>query len=141
MKNIVLAAAIALAALPTQAAEVIPGPISADVVSVYDGDTFTAVAHIWPEFAVTTDIRPTGVDTPEIRGKCQAEKDGAVLARDRARMLLAAGVRLRDVHHGKYAGRVVARVELPDGRDLAAVLIGEGLGRAYDGGKRRSWCD
>ena len=29
---------------PAQAAEIIPGPINANVVSVYDGDTFTVDA-------------------------------------------------------------------------------------------------
>ena len=38
-------------------------------------------------------------------------------------------------------GRVVARVALPDGEDLAAGLIAAGLGRVYDGGGRIAWCD
>ena len=35
-------------ATPAQAAESIPGPINARVVSVYDGDTFTADSMPWP---------------------------------------------------------------------------------------------
>jgi len=48
---------------------------------------------------------------------------------------------LEDVRHGKYAGRVVARVILADGQDLSKVLIIENLGVPYDGGKRFAWCD
>ena len=64
------------------AAELIPGPINARVVSVYDGDTMTVGAAPWPGLTARTSVRVAGVDTPEIRGKCQAEKDLAVRARD-----------------------------------------------------------
>ena len=48
---------------------------------------------------------------------------------------------LGDVRHGKYAGRVVARVVLPDGKDVGEELLGRGLARAYDGrGARQVWC-
>jgi hypothetical protein len=33
------------------------------------------------------------------------------------------------------------QVVCADGVRLADVLIAEGLGRAYDGGKRESWCE
>jgi micrococcal nuclease len=52
-----------------------------------------------------------------------------------------AEVRLGAIEYGKYAGRVVARVTMPDGEDLAAGLIAAGLGRAYEGGARVGWCD
>ncbi len=32
-------------------------------------------------------------------------------------------------------------VALADGRSLAGLLITEGLGREYDGGRREGWCD
>jgi endonuclease YncB( thermonuclease family) len=49
-------------------------------------------------------------------------------------------VRLRDVRYGKYARRVVARVETPAGEDLGRALLDAGLARPYDGGRRASWC-
>ena len=36
---------------------------------------------------------------------------------------------------------IVVVVLPPDGRPLAAMLIAEGLGREYDGGRREGWCD
>lgn len=75
---------IILVALPNVglAAEPTPGPINARVVSVYDGDTLTVDAEPWPGVTIRTAVRVNGVDTPEIRGKCQAEKDLAIQARD-----------------------------------------------------------
>ena len=50
-------------------------------------------------------------------------------------------VQLTNVTLGKYGGRIIADVLLADGRSLAALLIAEGLGREYDGGRREGWCD
>jgi len=56
----------------------ITGPVSAKVVKVYDGDTFTVEAFPWPGITATASVRVNGVDTPEIRGKCEAEKQKAI---------------------------------------------------------------
>jgi len=52
----------------------VTGPVSAKVIKVYDGDTFTVEAYPWPSLEAKTSVRVNGVDTPEIRGKCEAEK-------------------------------------------------------------------
>lgn len=57
--------------------------VSARVISVYDGDTITVVAEPWPGHFVETRVRLAGVDTPEIRGRCEAEEDLALVARGR----------------------------------------------------------
>ena len=50
-------------------------------------------------------------------------------------------IAMSDIHYGKYAGRVIARVHTAAGLDLAAALLTEGLARAYDGrGPRPRWC-
>jgi len=121
------------------AADLIPGPINARVVSVYDGDTLTVDAKPWPGLTVRSSVRVAGVDTPEIRGKCRAEKDMAVRARDFVRATLGAQVQLTSVRLGKYAGRVIAEVWV-NGRKLSDLLITENLGRPYLGGRRRGWC-
>ncbi|MEA1938382.1 MAG: thermonuclease family protein [Pseudomonadota bacterium] len=117
-----------------------PGPFAAEVVDVYDGDTLTVRLTIWLGQTVTTSVRMTGIDTPELRGRCPEEIERAVLARDRLTELVAGGMTLLDVQNGKYAGRVLGTVRLPDGRDAGKVLISEGLARAYDGGVRLPWC-
>ena len=85
-------------------------------------------------------VRLAGVDTPEMRGKCALERAMAVKARDLVRGLLEKALRidLLEPRRGKYF-RLVARV-LADGRDVARAIIAAGLGRPYDGGKRRGWC-
>ena len=121
------------------AAEVIPGPINARVVSVYDGDTMTVDAEPWPGLTARTKVHVAGVDTPEIRGKCQTEKDQAIRARDFVRATVGAAVQLTNIRHDVYAGRVVADVWV-DEQNLADLLIAEKLGRPYHGGRRAGWC-
>ena len=85
-------------------------------------------------------VRVRGVDTPEIRGKCDSEKARARQAWDYVKALLGAAqqVELRDIERGKYF-RLVAAVE-SDGQYLAATLIEAGYGWPYTGGRRRGWC-
>ena len=56
------------------------GPFLALVLSVTDGDTFRARVEVWPGMEVQTAVRILGIDTPELHGKCQEEKDAAVRA-------------------------------------------------------------
>ncbi len=135
-----LAFLLILVVAPAFAAETIPGPVSAKVISVYDGDTITVDALPWPGMTIRTSVRLDGVDTPEIRGRCQAEKDLAIKARDFVRAKVGTTVKLYQIRHGKYAGRVVARVKTVTGDDIATALISAGLGREYYGGRRESWC-
>lgn len=115
--------------------------VTAIVLSVIDGDTIKARAEIWPGQTIVTSVRLDGVDTPELRGKCEGEKALARTAKARAAELMPVGkpVTLHHVRRGKYAGRVVARVTV-GGKDVAAILIAEGLGRPYHGERRRGWC-
>ncbi|GEO80746.1 thermonuclease family protein [Pararhodospirillum oryzae] len=134
---------LAGAASPEWRARPIPGPIEAQVLRVIDGDTVEVQALIWPDHQVITAVRVEGIDTPERRGKCPAERALAEQATARVAALVTAagaGVRLWSVRNGKYAGRVVAAITLPDGQDLAGLLIAEGLARPYGGEARRPWC-
>ena len=124
--------------MPALGAETTKGPIPAYTLRVVDGDTIKVRARIWLGQTMTTAIRVDGVDTPEIQGKCEAEKSAAQVALAFVERL-PREVTLRNVRHGKYARRVVAKVWV-DGKNLARLLISEELGRAYDGGKRGGWC-
>ncbi len=70
----IIALALVLVPAVALASEIVPGPVTADVVSVYDGDTPTVDAHPWPQITVRTSVRVDGIDAPEIRGKCDSEK-------------------------------------------------------------------
>ena len=52
------------------------------VTDVYDGDSLTAEIALWPGHYVQAKVRIRGIDAPEIRGKCEAERQQARLARD-----------------------------------------------------------
>ena len=119
------------------------GPYVADVVRVYDGDTLTAHIHIFPGMTYKRSVRLYGIDTPEIRGKCVAEKVKAIEARDALIELIGDDrIVLVNVIEGKYAGRVVAEVLTGEGVSVGRTLIELGLARPYDGkGRRQSWCE
>lgn len=117
------------------------------VTGVHDGDTF-AIDTPWMEFKeLRFFVRVRGVDTPEsgAKARCRSERERADIATNRTRELIAQSggvVELRDVRHDKYGGRLNAQVYLLDGRNLADVLISEGLARPYDGkGIRKGWCN
>ena len=86
-------------------------------------------------------IRLNGVDTPEIQGKCQKEKDLALKARDfvRKKLAYAKEIKLTKLQRGKYF-RVVADVMI-DGVSLEQELLDNELAYKYTGGKKSSWCD
>jgi endonuclease YncB( thermonuclease family) len=138
----ILSIAVAPApALAQKAERVLAGPVPAYVLRVLDGDTVEAVARIWLGHYVETKVRVAEIDAPELKGRCAEETRKAEAARARAIALIEGKrVLLREVQFGKYAGRVVARIELPDGRDLAKVLVEEGHARASKRGRRAPWC-
>jgi len=121
--------------------DMLSGPIPAELVSVYDGDTVTGRAHAWIGQEVETSVRLDGIDAPEIKGKCAAERERAEEARQEViRVLGSAPVYLTHVKLEKYAGRVLARLETADGVDISQHMIEKGFARAYSGHKRESWC-
>ena len=112
------------------------------VISVYDGDTFRVdIDSLPPIVGKNIPIRLNGVDTPEIRGKCEYEKDLAIKARDFVRNKLANAkeIKLNNLQRGKYF-RVVANV-MVDGVSLEQELLDNELAYKYTGGKKSSWCN
>ena len=110
-------------------------------LSCYDGDTCKFnIPGLPPIFGERINVRVAGIDTPEIRGKCESEKAKAKEARDAARAPLknAKHISLQHVERGKFF-RIVASI-IADGVSLGDVLITCELARSYDGGKREGWC-
>jgi endonuclease YncB( thermonuclease family) len=127
---------------PPAGREMLPGPVAARVLKVIDGDTLLVRARIWVGQDIEIKVRIAGIDAPELRGRCPAERELARKARDFLRDRVAARpVRLQLIQHGKYAGRVLAHVASDDGIDLGGALLAAGHARRYDGGARRGWCD
>ena len=118
-----------------------------EIISVYDGDTFRAnVAAIGvdgtlhPILGQNIGIRVRGIDTPEIRGKCDSEKALALKAKNYTKMFLnrADVIELRNVQRGKYF-RIVADVYDTD-MNLSDGLLRANLGYIYHGKTKKTWC-
>lgn len=136
-----LAAALLLASAPAEAKQTLRGPYYAQVTGVTDGDTLKVRVSLWIDLETVTSVRLRGIDAPEMRGRCDAEKTLAVQAKGALGRATTQVVLLRNVTRDKYAGRVEADVyTVPDGRDLAKAMIASGLARPYDGGRRGDWC-
>lgn len=132
-----------------QAKQKLAGPFPFDVLEVIDGDTFRARIDIWLGQSVEVKVRLKGVDTPELRGKCAAEKKLALEAKEFATKWLEENpAQLVGVHYGTYAGRVLATIERSrvlattknkGGDTLSAALLSENLAKPYRGRKAK-WC-
>ncbi|MCH9852631.1 MAG: thermonuclease family protein [Alphaproteobacteria bacterium] len=121
-----------------------PTGYQAKVLSIYDGDTFTAQIFSWPQHSIEARVRLRGIDTPEIRGKCASEKAKAQQAKQKLQELIPEGsmVILHRIELGTYAGRIIANVSNKDGDDISAIMLNENYARAYlyrEG--RKSWCN
>lgn len=114
------------------------------VVKVHDGDTFLINITGCPDvLCLHVPVRMSGIDAPEMRGKCQKEKAGALVAKDfLVRKLSSASpgtIELRNVSRDKYF-RINADVWV-GGVNIGQEMISKGIARPYNGGKRGGWCD
>ena len=109
----------------------------------YDGDTVTFnLPGLHPIIGEKISIRVNGIDTPEIRGKCEKEKYDAKQAKEMVTDILkdAERINLKNMERGKYF-RIAADV-IVDGENLADVLVEAGMAVRYDGGKKtHKWCE
>ena len=109
----------------------------------YDGDTITFnLPGLHPIIGEEISIRVNGIDTPEIKGKCEKEKYNAQQAQQMVADFLkdAEQIVLKSMERGKYF-RIAADVII-DGENLADVLVEAGMAVRYDGGKKtHKWCE
>ena len=135
-------AASSLQGVSLQDLRLAAGGHPAEVLRVNDGDTFEARVHVWPGVQVTTKVRLRGIDAAEFRAQCAEEVRLATAARDAlSRMLAEGGVTIGRIDFDKYGGRVVASAATRNTPDISEALLKTGLVRAYDGGRRDSWCE
>ena len=117
------------------------GVYAAEVLRIADGDTFEARVQVWPGIAITTLVRLRGIDTPELKARCPAERVKAEAARAKLTAILAEGaVEISRVGLDKFGGRIDAAASTPSTPDVAGAILQAGLGRSYSGGRREGWC-
>lgn len=112
-----------------------------EVINVYDGDTFRVnIDELPPIIGENIAIRILGIDTPEIKGNCQRERQLAIKARDFTRKYLNSGsvISLTDLKRDKYF-RILANVYI-DGKNLGDALLMQNLAVVYLGKKKFNWC-
>lgn len=102
---------------------------------VYDGDTLELLCD-----GQSLTARLMGFDAPETKSpKCASEANWGRRATLRLRELVKQpGLALYHHGHDKY-GRALVVLTIA-GRDVAQIMVGEGLAVAYHGAARRSWC-
>jgi len=114
-----------------------------EVTSIYDGDTFRANIADWPPIVgERIKVRINGIDSPELRARCDNEKRQARAAKQWlvAKLRSADVIELRHMERGKYF-RIVADV-YADGESVGQEMIEQGLAVRYDGGtKHNPWCE
>lgn len=108
-----------------------------NVISVYDGDTFKVNIPCEMEvFCEAVSVRVRGVDTPEIKGKTEREKELAQKAKKFTQAFLKkTPISLTNCGRDKYF-RLLCNVQNSTGKDLAQELIKADLGYAYQGGTK-----
>ena len=90
----------------------------------YDGDTITFnLPGLHPIIGEKINIRVNGIDTPEIRGKCEKEKYDAKQAKEMVTDILkdSEQITLMNMEKGKYFE--VAADVIVDGKNLAGMLL------------------
>jgi endonuclease YncB( thermonuclease family) len=109
------------------------------VIKVYDGDSITIAARLpfVDSILYRFSVRLNGIDTPEIKGKSDDEKEAAKNARDAlSKLIWNKNIILKNVDHEKY-GRILADVYLED-IHVNEWLIKERYAVRYDGGAKKS---
>lgn len=109
------------------------------VIKVYDGDTITIASKLpfndSPLYRLS--VRFNGIDTPEIKGKTEDEKNAAKSARDAlSNLILNKVVILKNIQSEKY-GRILAEVYL-DEVCLNEWMIQQRYAIKYDGGTKKT---
>ena len=112
-----------------------------EVTSIYDGDTFRANLKGYPAIiGEHMSIRINGIDTPELRGKCEKEKQLARKAKQFTveHLRAAKNITLKNIKRGKYF-RLIADVYIDD-VSLGEQLIKQGHAVKYSGKTKQEWC-
>ena len=121
---------------------------AAQVLSIYDGDTFTAMVDLGYSQWCKTNIRMLGLDTPEMRKyKGRQEKPWGTLSRKHLVGLIKQNPKgklgrklwIRSVKPDKFGGRYLGEAffwDDPEGTTINQMMIDDKFARPYDGTKK-----
>lgn len=107
---------------------------NAHIVSVYDGDTCTALVDLGFTVSVEVKFRLYGINTPELKGGTTTSKAKGIEARNRLRELIEGKeVTLKSIKGSDAFGRWLAVIDDPEGGGITINqrMISEGHAVAY----------
>jgi len=114
-----------------------------EYIKNYDGDTITFnIKSVHPIIGDKMPVRVNGIDTPEIKGKCEKESALAKQVKEFVKHELqqAKTINLKNVNREKYF-RILADVEY-DNKLLSQELIKRNMAVEYHGEtKLKNWCE
>ena len=111
--------------------------IWARVVDIYDGDTFT-ICYVRDGIFFRRRCRCLGYDSPEIRTNNVQEKAAATRAKEFLKAYLPSSTSEFEISGlDKYGRFLISYTK--NGRSLADVMIENGHGYAYAGGKKKQF--
>ena len=110
------------------------------VIKVYDGDTITVAAKLPYKFSpiYRIHIRLAGIDTPEMKGNSEYEKEIAIKSRDALHNLIYGKLVLISNRKSEKYGRVLADIWI-DNIHVNQWLLDKGYAVKYDGGTKHKW--
>lgn len=108
---------------------------------VYDGDTAMFSMPNMPPHLAKMSVRLVGIDTAEMRSRCQSEKTLATNAKQFLKNEIEGKlVTLSGCNWDKYGGRLDC-VVFKDGQNINQKMINNRLAVPYNGGKKlTNWC-
>jgi endonuclease YncB( thermonuclease family) len=116
----------------------------AKVLKVYDGDSITIAAY-YDKGYKKFNVRIFGIDCDEMRGGTEQSRESAQRAKAFVERAVLGKIVDIEVLNNKFIndkkivekyGRLLAKIKMPDGQDLAEALFIAGLARKYYGGKK-----
>ena len=125
---------------PTKSIPFVPPITEGEVIHVYDGDTITIVSKLPYDASplYRFSVRLAGIDTAEIKGKTDREKELAQEAKCALqKLILNKVVALKNLKTEKY-GRVLADVYLGD-LHVNQWLLDNKYAIQYSGGTKTNW--
>lgn len=140
MRQSVLLLLFLCSCVPTPADKPSNTPQNIEVVSIYDGDTFTVNIGNWPDIVgERISVRIKNVDCPELKDNRQTVKELARQAKvfTVTKLRAAQIIELENIERDKYF-RLLADVYV-DGTNLGNELLKAKLAQRYNGGKKPKW--
>lgn len=115
------------------------------VKSVYDGDTITVIFPFNNSY-YKSNLRLSGIDTPEIKTKNLSEKKAGILAKEWLEQKILNKIVYinfeKEDKYGRLLGTIYENPNIDDfNKSINQILIDEGFGVKYDGGKKQAYSE